>query len=66
MPNTQPEGLFITKDELQQLDGLVGNVPTKFGLPIVQFFQLVGQKRATEAQIAEQKLAENTKPEETV
>lgn len=56
MANTkQPEGLFITKEELQQLDGLIGNTPTKFGLPIVQFFQLVGQKRQVEAQQAIQK-----------
>lgn len=58
MSNTvQPEGLFLTKDELQQLDGLIGNTPTKFGLPIVQFFQLVGQKRQVEAQ----QVAENVK-----
>lgn len=60
MPNQQ-EGLFLTTAELQQLDGLIGNVPTKFGLPIVQFFQLVGQKRQAEAQQAE----ENTKSKST-
>ena len=41
--------LLLKDDELKQLDVLVGEVPTKFGVPIINFFQLISQKRAVEA-----------------
>lgn len=43
--------LLIKDAELKQLDNLIGEVPTKFGLPLIQFFQLISQKRQTEQQV---------------
>lgn len=54
MSNTaQTQGvfdLFLTKEELTQLDNVIGELPTKFGVQLIRFFQLIGQKRQAEAQ----------------
>lgn len=56
--------LSLTQEEFTQLDRLIGEVPTKVGLPIVQFFQLVQQKRQVEKQQEEiKKQSEETKKE---
>lgn len=52
MANQEAQLLF-KGEEIKQLDELLGNVPTKFGLPIVQLIQQIAQKRYNEAQEAE-------------
>lgn len=42
--------LVIKENELKQLDELIGVVPTKYGVPLVMFFQGIGQRRLQEAQ----------------
>lgn len=46
--------LFIKADEFNQLNDIVGNIPTKYGLGLVNFFTLIRQKRNTEDQMAEE------------
>jgi hypothetical protein len=47
--------LLIKEAELQQLDRVIGDIPTKYGMPLAQFFQLIGQKRQAEEQAAVEK-----------
>lgn len=44
--------LLIKENELQQLDALIGNVPTKQGLPIVNLINSIIAARQQEAQAA--------------
>lgn len=47
---------YLDSQEAQQLDEIVGNIPTKHGYRLVQFFDLINQKRQAQAQAdAEQK-----------
>lgn len=55
--------IFIKDEELKQLDSIIGQMPTMYGLPLVQFFQLVRQKRAVEKQAEGQDVSvPNTDP----
>jgi hypothetical protein len=40
--------LTINDQEFFQLDQIIGEIPTKYGIKIVQFFSLVRQKRLQE------------------
>ena len=57
----QPTDLLIKANELVHLNNIIEQIPTKFGLPLVQFFSQVSALRNQEAQIASQK--EETKSE---
>lgn len=43
--------ILIKDEELKQLDSIIGQMPTMYGLPLVNFFNLVRQKRNAEAQL---------------
>lgn len=64
MSTEQRPGLFITNEELQQFDKIVGELPTKYGIQVIQFFNAVQQKRQAEAVALEQSLKENKKAED--
>lgn len=42
--------LLIKAEEVKQLDSILGELPTKWGLTLINFFQAVSQKRFQEAQ----------------
>lgn len=42
--------LLIKESELKQLDSIVGEIPMKYGIALVNFINSVGQLRAKEAQ----------------
>lgn len=44
------QDLLIKADELAQLDQILGNVPTKYGFPVVQFLNSVALRRHQGAQ----------------
>lgn len=50
MANNVPE-LVFKGEEIRQLDELIGQVPTKQGLPLVNFINSIAQKRNQEAQL---------------
>jgi len=41
--------LVIKENELPRLDSLIGEIPTKFGLPLVNFFNQLALARQQEA-----------------
>jgi hypothetical protein len=48
----QDNSLLINDQEFFQLDQLIGELPTKHGIKLVQFFNMVRQKRMAEEQQA--------------
>lgn len=46
--------LLVKEAELQQLQGMINELPTKFGVPLLNFFNGVANFRAQEAQQAAQ------------
>lgn len=42
--------LLIKESEIPSLDKLIAPIPTQYGLPLVNFFQNIGIRRAQEAQ----------------
>lgn len=42
------ENLVLKPEDLKTLNDLVGNIPTRYGMPLVQFFNLIEQKRKLE------------------
>lgn len=56
---TPPVDLVITNEELQQLDRLINEFPTKYGVPLLQFFQMIHAKRRAEQDAAKEKPSNN-------
>ena len=52
--------LLIKKEEMAQLNIIMGNIPTTFGFNLANFFNLVNQKRILEAQVTKQQLPGET------
>ena len=52
MANQQEAILVLKGEEITKLDELLGNTPTKYGLPIVNLLQAAAYKRQQEAQAA--------------
>ena len=48
---TRP-GVFITEQEFAQLDNIIGNIPSRHGIAVIDFFRAVQHKRNLEAQQA--------------
>lgn len=44
--------LVIKQEELKQLDTIIGEIPMKYGYPLLNFINAVVQKRQQEAQVA--------------
>lgn len=42
--------LIIKENELKQLDAILGEIPMKFGMPLVNYINQIAQTRAGEAQ----------------
>jgi len=64
MPQTpqqsgQPTDLLIKANELVYLNNIIEGMPTKFGLPLVNFFSQVAAMRQQEAVVATQSKEEN-------
>jgi hypothetical protein len=51
MQVVKDNSLTINDQEFFQLDQLIGEVPTKYGLKFVQFFNMIRQKRDVEKQM---------------
>ena len=56
----QPTDLLIKANELVHLNNIIELIPTKFGLPLVQFFSQVAALRNQEAQVASQQKTNET------
>lgn len=54
--------LLIKESELKQLDSIVGEIPMKYGIALVNFINGVGQLRAKEAQESQQAIVPKTQP----
>lgn len=58
MPDQQQNGqltdLLIKANELAYLNNIIEQIPTKFGLPLVNFFSQVAAMRQQEAAVAAQ------------
>ena len=50
-----PSDLLIKGNELLHLNSMIEIIPTKFGLPLVQFFSQVAQLRNQEATVQAEK-----------
>jgi hypothetical protein len=46
--------LLIKKEEMAQLNNVIGSIPTSFGFNVANFFHLIHQKRLVEAEVAKQ------------
>lgn len=55
--------LLIKAEELKQLDGLLGEIPMKYGFPVVNFLNQVAQIRANEAAKAAQEAKKEISPD---
>jgi hypothetical protein len=58
----QPTDLLIKANELVHLNNIIEQIPTKFGLPLVQFFSQVSALRNQEAQVASTQNTKDDKP----
>jgi hypothetical protein len=65
MPDQQQNGqltdLLIKANELAYLNNIIEQIPTKFGLPLVNFFSQVAALRRQEETIAQQQKAQAEK-----
>lgn len=52
--------LLLKGEEFKQLDFMLGEIPAKYSLPLINFFRSVSNTRFQEAQAAETKVVSET------